>query len=424
MAPSRRLLFVTPYLPSPPGFGGQRRAHGLFSGLARSHAVSVLSLINLSNPGEISPEATLRYCEKVFTVPNPAFSLSRKRKRLSQARSLASWRSFEWQTFVVPALLRELRALLSRERYDVVTFECSMMAPYRRWLPGDGARPVFVLDEQNIEYQILERTAAAESGLARWLYNRVNLPKLRHEERHAWRSFDGCTVPSALDQQVLLRDVPRARTAVIPNAVDLDFFQPREEAPAPDTILFLGAHNYFPNADGLRYFLSECLPILKRTVPAVKLRVVGHTPSEFQSFASETVQMVGFVDDVRVEFARAAVVIVPLRVGSGTRLKILEAMAMGKPVVSTRLGAEGLEVVPDRDLLLADDPAAFAAAIARVLADGNLGRALGVAGRRLVEQAYGWGAAVDRLERFHDRLIDARTSGLTDHLRRALSSPP
>ena len=424
MARSRRLLFVTPYLPSPPGFGGQRRTHGLFSGLARSHAVSVLSLVNLSNPREVSPEATLRYCEKVFTVPNPAFSLSRMRKRISQARSLASWRSFEWQTFVVPALLRELRALLARERFDVVTFECSMMAPYRRWLPSDGARPVFVLDEQNIEYQILERTAAAESGLSRRLYNRMNLTKLRREERHAWRSFDGCTVPSAQDEKVLLHDVPLATTAVIPNAVDLDFFRPRAEAPAPNTILFFGAHNYFPNADGLRYFLSECLPLLKKTVPAVKLRVVGHTPPGFQSFASESVQMVGFVEDVRVELAGAAVVIVPLRVGSGTRLKILEAMAMAKPVVSTRLGAEGLEVVPDRDLLIADDPAAFAAAIARALSDAALARSLGAAGRLLVEKSYGWEAAVERLERFHDRLIDARTSGLTDHQRRALSSPP
>ena len=424
MVRSRRLLFVTPYLPSPPGFGGQRRMHGLFSGLARSHAVSVLSLVNPDNPREASPEATRRYCETVVTVPNPAFALSSIGKRMLQLRSLASWRSFEWQSHVVPALLRELRALLARERYDVVTFEFSQMAPYRRWLPQEGARPVFVLDEHNIEYQILQRTAASESGRSRRLYNSMNLTKLRREERQAWRSFDGCTVTSAHDEKLLLRDVPLAATTVIPNAVDLDFFRPRAEAPVPNTILFFGAHNYFPNADGLRSFLSECMPLLKQTVPAVKLRVVGYTPAGFQSFASESVQMVGFVDDVRVELAAAAAVIVPLRVGGGTRLKILEAMAMGKPVVSTRVGAEGLEVVPDRDLLIADEPAAFAGAIARVLSDAALARSLGAAGRLLVEKSYGWEGAVERLERFHDRLIDARTSGLTDHQLRALSSPP
>jgi len=398
--------------------------HGLFSGLARRHAVSVLSLVNPDNPREASPEAALGYCEKVITVRNPAFALTRFGKRISQARSLASWRSFEWRTHVLPLLLRELSALLDRERYDVVTFEFSQMAPYRRWLAQEGMRPVFVLDEHNIEYQILERTAASESGLSRRLFNSMNLTKLRREERQAWRSFDGCTVTSAHDEKLLLRDVPLAATTVIPNAVDLDFFRPRATAPVPNTILFFGAHNYFPNADGLRYFLSECMPLLKQAVPAVKLRVVGYTPAGFQSFANESVEMVGFVDDVRVELAAAAAVIVPLRVGGGTRLKILEAMAMAKPVVSTRVGAEGLEVVPDRDLLIADEPAAFAGAIARVLSDDALGQRLGASARRVVEESYGWDAAVERLERFHDRLIDARTSGLTDHQRRSLSSAP
>jgi glycosyltransferase involved in cell wall biosynthesis len=383
--------------------------HGLFSELARSQAVSVLSLVNPNNPREVSPEATRRYCEKVFTVPNPALALAGVAKRMLQARSLASWRSFEWRSHVVPALLRELRALLARERYDVVTFEFSHMAPYRRWLPKERAAPVFVLDEHNIEYQILQRTAAAESGLPRRLYNGINMRKLRREERHAWRAFDGCTVTSAHDEELLLRDAPSAATAVIPNAVDLEFFRPRAEAPVPNTILFFGALNYFPNADGLQYFLSKCMPLLKKTLPAAKLRVVGHTPQSFQSLGSESVEMVGFVDDVRVELSRAAAVIAPLRVGGGTRLKILEAMAMGKPVISTQLGAEGLQVVPERDLLIADEPAAFAAAIARALSDKALGLALGAAARRLVEDSYGWEAAVGRLERFHDRLLDART---------------
>ncbi len=384
--------------------------HGLFSGLARSHAVSVLSLVNPANPREASPEATRGYCERVVTVPNPAFALSSIGKRVLQLRSLASTRSFEWRSHVVPGLLRALGTLLAQESYDVVTFEFSQMAPYRRWLPKDGARPVFVLDEHNIEYEILERTAAAEGGLSRRIYNGINMRKLRREERHAFGAFDGCTVTSAHDEGLLLRDAPLAATAVIPNAVDLDFFKPLAGAPVPNTILFFGAHNYFPNADGLRYFLSECMPLLKRTVPGVKLRVVGHTPSGFQSLASESVQMVGFVDDIRVELAGAAVVIAPLRIGGGTRLKILEAMAMGRPVVSTRLGAEGLEVLPDRDLLVADEPAAFAGAIARVLSDDVLGRTLGAAARRLVEDRYGWEATVARLERFHERLLAARIS--------------
>lgn len=308
---------------------------------------------------------------------------------------------------VVPKLFDELRKMLESGRYDLVTFEFSQMAPYRRWLPNGDAGPAFVLDEHNIEYEVLRRTAGGEGGSLRRLYNGINMRKLRREEWHAWRTFDGCTVTSAHDEALLLRAAPGTPTAVIPNAVDLDFFQPRAAPAAPNTLLFFGAQNYFPNADGLRFFLQDILPLLKAAVPGAKLRVVGHTPPSFRSLSSESVEMVGFVEDIRVEIERAAAVIVPLRIGGGTRLKIIEAMAMGKPVVSTRQGAEGLEVTSGREVLLADEPAAFAGAVARVLKDETLARSLGAMARRLVEDKYGWEAAVQRLEQFHERVLQA-----------------
>lgn len=401
-----KILFVTPYLPSPPEFGGSRRLHGLMTGLARRHAVSLVSLTTPLEQHEHRMKATREYCQEVVAVSNPAFGLALRDKRVLQLRSLASRRSFEWLTHVQPAFAARLNEMLARQPYDVVNFEFSHMAPYRQMVSGAAGHPVFVLDEHNIEYEILKRTAASESGRVRRVYNAVNWRKLRGEELHAWRTFDGCSVTSAHDRDLLLRDLPRAKVAVVPNAVDLEHFRmpPNAPPPEPRTILFFGAINYFPNSDAVTFFLDEIFPKIRARIPDARFKVVGHTPANLMSLASAQVEMKGFVPELRDEIVGAAVVIAPLRIGGGTRLKILEAMSMSKPVVSTPQGAEGLEVTDGRDVLLAQEPAAFADQVVRVLEDPALGTRLGAEARKLVEQRYGWEASVTRLEGLYREL--------------------
>jgi glycosyltransferase involved in cell wall biosynthesis len=415
MAPALRrplkILFVSPYLPSPPQFGGARRVHGLMTGLAeQQHTVSCAAFLNMGKDElkfhDESIRATSAYCKEVITVPNQPFGYQGRPKRTLQLRSLASLRSFEWATHVDPAFTAKLRELLARETFDVITFEFSHMAPYRREIADVARGAVFVLDEHNIEYEILRRTAASESGVVRRVYNAVNWRKLRAEELDAWRTFHGCSVTSLHDRDLLLRDLPGAKVAVVPNAVDLEYFRARPEASPvePQTILFFGAINYFPNSDGLKFFLDEIFPAVKARMPGAKLRVVGHTPPQLLALANESIEMKGFVPDLRTEIERAAVVIAPLRIGGGTRLKILEAMAMAKPVVSTPQGAEGLEVTHERELLLADTPAGFAEQLVRLLGDPALAARLSAGARKLVEQRYGWGASVSRLLQLYDEL--------------------
>jgi glycosyltransferase involved in cell wall biosynthesis len=359
-------------------------------------------LLSLTNPAEshdASLRATREYCRQVVTVPSPAFALSRRGKRALQLRSLFSPKSFGRLSHVFPHLLRELKALLSHERFDVVNVEFAQLAACRDAIGSTPDRPLFVLDEHNIEYEVLRRTAAAETGIVRRIYNAIDWRKLRAEELAAWRVFDGCALTSQHDRDLLLRDVPQARTAIVPNAVDLKLFAAGVEPSAePFSILFFGAINYFPNADGLQFFLSEIFPLVRARLPQARLKVVGHTPEHLLHLRSDHVEMKGWVPDVRVEVERAAAVIAPLRVGGGTRLKILEAMAMGKPVISTPQGAEGLEGVHGRDLLIAERPAAFADELIRVLCDAGLARALGNNARKLAEDRYGWPASVARLE--------------------------
>jgi glycosyltransferase involved in cell wall biosynthesis len=406
----RRVLFVTPYLPSPPGFGGQRRLEGLISGVAASHEVSVLSLVDAGEDQTEARAATGRYCRRVVTVPSRLRAAGRAYKRALQLGSLLSPWSYERIVHRGRALEIALDRLLAEAPFDVVHFEFPHMAAYRSKLGEAGrSRAAFLLDEHNIEYDVVRQTASAGPSWARRLYSAVDWRKVRAEELRAWTQLDGCTVTSARDQERLLSDAPQTRTAVVPNGVDLDLFRPSAAPPEAATLLFFGAIDYHPNTEGLLFFLDEVMPRLRARAPGVRLRIVGRRPPDvICRRRGPDVEVTGAVADVRPYLERAAVVIVPVRIGGGTRLKILEAMAMGKAVVSTSLGAEGLDALPERDLCLADDAESFAAQIQRLLDEPERARRLGAAARRLVEARYGWAASVARLTAFYDEVLDAR----------------
>jgi glycosyltransferase involved in cell wall biosynthesis len=264
-----------------------------------------------------------------------------------------------------------------------------------------------VLDEHNIEYDLVRRMAASTS-LERKVFNELNWRKLRREEVAAWRRFDGCTVTSPRDREFLVEQAPSVPTAVIPNGVNVDLFKPTPGARAePMTLIFFGAMNYYPNTDGAVYFAREVLPRLHARFPDLRLRIVGPCgPGPVMDLRSDRVDVTGFVDDLRPEIERATIVIAPLRMGGGTRLKILEGMALGKPIVSTSIGAEGLDVVHGRDMLIADTPEVFAAEIGRVLTDPELAAGLGRAARQTAEARYSWRAAAAELESFYRATVE------------------
>ncbi|HST06295.1 MAG TPA: glycosyltransferase [Chloroflexia bacterium] len=401
-----RLLFLAPYLPSPPQSGAPRRVHGLLTELARRHEVTILAFSVPGEDTEGARRATGEYCVEVVTVENDHLdrALTGKRKRAVQLRSLLAMHSFERLAYYHPLFQRALDDLAARRDFDVVTVEHAQMACYR--LPSG---PRLILDEHNIEYDILWRTTTAEKPSIRKLYNWANYQKLRCEERAAWRQFDGITLTSARDELLLRRDASRKLTAVIPNGVDTSFFNPSGIAVEPDTILFFGAMNYYPNIEGILYFLNDIFPRVKRQRPGARLLVVGQQPPpSILERASDDIVVTGLVDDVRPYLERAAVAIAPLRIGGGTRLKIVEAMSMGKAIVATSLGAEGLHVKDGVDILLGDTAEDFARHVVRVLDDPLLAQRLGEAARHSAEAQYSWWGAVNRLERFYGELPPSR----------------
>lgn len=389
-----RILVLSAFLPSRES-GGRVRLRALMRGLAERHTISLVSFAPPDVDTAIVAEVRASY-EEVVVVPS-AHIATRARKRALQVRSLASAHSYERLACDRPELQAALDDVLARTAFDVVHIEGCPMAHY----DVRGAAPV-VLDEQNVEYDVLRRVVGITRSLPRRAYNAVNARRLQREEEDSWRAADAVAMTSERDARFVAEAAPRTRVAVVPNGVDATSFTPSPTAPEWGTVLFFGELGYYPNTDAMLFFANEVLPILRRTHPSVRLVIVGpNAPPAIRALASENVVVAGAVPDVRPYIAGAHAVVVPLRVGGGTRLKILEAMAMGRPVVSTSLGAEGLAARHGREILLADGAPGFAEAVARMLDDERLSLALASAGRRLVEREYDWSVAVRKLEELY-----------------------
>jgi glycosyltransferase involved in cell wall biosynthesis len=310
----------------------------------------------------------------------------------------------------VPALQQALDRILRVRPFDIVNLEFSFLGDYnlRQVSPG-GRLPVLIVDSHNIDYE-LARQYTRVGGFVRRLYAEANWRKLRREELGTYRDADGVYLCSVADEARLLAEVPQARTLVIPNAADVEYYQPRATDPPPDgrTVVFFGLLSYFPNIDGVTYFIQEIWPRIAAAHPNARIKIIGgQAPGSIQALARPGIELTGFVSDLRPHLAEAAAVVVPLRLGGGTRLKIVEAMAMGKAVVSTTLGAEGIEAIRGRDILIEDQPAAFADSVKRLLADPSLAGRIGRSARQLAVDRYAWSAAAQALEGFYREIMEA-----------------
>ncbi len=412
MAPDRlSVLYVSHMPPSPPRFGAQARMHGLMTSLARRHDITAVSLVDEDFDLEECGRAMREYCRQVILISNPN-GRSGFAKRLLQLRSMASLRSFEHHRYSVPALQQALDGVLQRERLDVVNLEFPYLAHFRfQQSPPGTPRPPLVIDTHEIAYDIVRQFARRGGSLARKLYAGLDWRKLRREELAAFRAAEGICTCSTADQQRLLAEVPSARTVVIPNAADVEHYQPRASDPPRDgrTVVFFGLMSTFPNIDGALFFLREIWPRIAAERPQARCKIIGaRPPPSVLELAGPRVEITGLVDDLRPHLAAAAVLVVPLRIGGGTRLKIVEGMAMGKAIVSTALGAEGIDAVPGRDILIADDAERFAASVIRLLDDPDLAARLGRSARQVAVERYAWSAAAATLENFYREILAGR----------------
>lgn len=297
---------------------------------------------------------------------------------------------------------KKVREIIREKKIDVLLVETLLMAKYAQKTPGT----LQVLDEHNLEYvRAASRLEKTKGAWAR-IYNYLIMARLRRFEIRTIRQFDRCLVCSPEDRDFLSARVKSDALVVIPNAVDTDRYFPRRASPPGRKIAFLGTLWYEPNQDAVIYFVGEILPLLRPRVSGVEFIVIGPGPSrDVAALAQqEGVTITGYVDDVRPHLADVAVVVAPLRMGSGTRLKILTAMAMGIPVVSTAIGTQGIEGINGREICVADDPRDFCDCLERLLSDRQYNELVGRGGRDLVVRRYSRSVVLPKLREFWGHL--------------------
>lgn len=380
------IVVLSPYIPYPPSFGGSVRIYNLLQQLSEHHDLLLLTYDAEDGLGDASGLEGI--CSEVIkVVPD------RPGKRLLQVRSLISRRSFQYHIHHRPEMREALDRALQRHDVDLILVEFSQMACFD--FPPD--LPV-VIDQHNVEFDLIRRMAGRSPVSFRKLYNWIEAVKYKREEVCALRESDLALATSERDANLMRDLVPGLSTAVVTNGVDTEYFRNPGREARPNTLVFVGATHYFPNEDGIHFFMRQIYPLILREIPDLEVYLVGGRPPEsIRRYDSENVEVTGFVDDVRPYMHRAAACIVPLRIGGGTRFKVVEAMAAETPVVSTSLGSEGIPLEEGRHALLADTPEDFAEAVLRVLRDGELAESLRREGLEFVRNNFDWSVIGDRL---------------------------
>ncbi|HEV2150146.1 MAG TPA: glycosyltransferase family 4 protein [Longimicrobiaceae bacterium] len=329
--------------------------------------------------------AGLRQFAQVAAFPIPQ-EQSRARLVFDHVRSLVLRRVYTHYVHDSAAVRSHLAELLRTNRFDIVHVDSLDLS---RFLPLFEGVPV-VCTHHNVESDLLRRRAAMETDLLRRWYVGLQA-RLAREEEQTWCGRVALNVAvSPVDRDLFARIVPEARFVVVPNGVDTREFRPGD---GPQRgVVFVGGYGWLPNRDSMEYFASDILPRIAGATAPVEVTWVGPAPVEACREYRERhgIELTGYVDDIRPYVQRAACYVVPLRVGGGTRLKILDAWAMGKAVVSTSVGCEGLDARDGENILVRDDPADFAAAVQRVLEDEALRTRLGEGARRTAEVVYDW----------------------------------
>ncbi len=379
-----KILFLSAWFPYPPNNGSKLRIYNLLRGLAREHEVTLISFSDCE--GQTLPRALNRLCRKVIVIPVRAY-------RASSMRALLGLFHTKPRVLVdryMPEVEACLQAELSGGEYDLAIASQWYTADYLQNLPGIPA----IFDEVEIGV-FKDNVDRANNPVLRMRHELTNL-KLRMYYQRLLKRFDACTVVSKGEQRLLAQMAPDyGPVKIVPNGVSLEDYLGVEKDPQRDTLIFTGSFTYRPNYEAMRWFLKEVYPQVRRRIPQVHLLITGN--HDELPLPDETgVTRTGFVPDVRPMIAGSWASLAPIQSGGGTRLKILEAMAMGTPVIATSKGIEGIDARHEQHLLIADTPEEYAAATVRLLKDARLRRRLSENAFELVCQRYSWKVIMPR----------------------------
>ncbi|MEP6741918.1 MAG: glycosyltransferase [bacterium] len=387
-----RILWLKTELLHPVNKGGKIRTYHMLKELKRDHHITYLTLDDGAAAGDAREQA-LEYCHELVCVPHQRREKFTPAFYAELALNLVSPLPYAVAKYKSAAMSREISELIRAHGYDILV--CDFLAPAANVPPELACQTV--LFQHNVEAMIWRRYYEVQTNPVKKTYLYWQWRKMQAFERVMCRRFDRVIAVSREDRELMQQDYGVKVIDDVPTGVDTDFFRPSGTQKSDSrNLVFTGSMDWLPNEDAIQYFTSQVMPLIKAELPDVTLTVVGRNPYPALIELSKrdgSVVVTGGVDDVRPYMDRAAAYVVPLRIGGGTRLKIFEAMAMEKPIVSTTVGAEGLAVRGGDELLIADTPEDFAQAVVRVLSDQGLANDLAARAAMLVRQRFGWDRA-------------------------------
>lgn len=389
-----KILWVKIDFLHPTNRGGQIRTLETLRRLHRRHEVHFVAYHDPAHPEAL--QRASEYCSRAYAVPYEIPDRNTPRFFLQLLRNLASPLPLAVGRYQTELMRRQIRALLDRENFDCSVCDFLSSAPNFPTLANT------VLFQHNIETAIWQRHAQHAPTPLHRAYFRVQAKRMFRAERQACRDARHVIAVSAADASSMRELFSVQNVTAVPTGVDVDFFRAPVNAPKSSDIVFLGAMDWLPNIDGARYFVSEILPRIRRERPKTRVTFAGRAPvPEILAMAASDplLKVTGTIPDVRPYLWESLVSIVPLRIGGGTRLKIYEAMAAGVPVVSTSIGAEGLDVSSGLSICLADSPDVFAADCVRLLESSESRSALSSAALELVTSRFSWETVTSEFER-------------------------
>jgi len=404
----KRILFLTPQLPYPPQQGTAIRNYNLIAQVAQRHEVHLLSFVEgPADTVDLGPLPEL--CTSVNTVPVPYRSNWRRLQTVLTSSSPDIIHRLHSPQFHLrlEQVMREIAPL------DVIEVEGLEMAEYGLHAARirTESAPRLVYDAHNAEYLLQKRIFETDVRRPRrWpgaFYSWIQWRKLHRYETAVCHRAQRVIVCSVADSNALAKLVPHLQATIIPNGVDTENYRPGIVAPlalGPQTLVFTGKMDFRPNVDAVLWFGTAVLPLIRQQVPQAQFYVVGKNPHPRLAPLRDVpgITLTGFVEDVRPYVAAAAVYVVPLLTGGGTRLKVLEAMAMGKGIVSTTLGCEGIQATPGHEIVLADQASDLAAQVVTLLGDPARCAELGQAARAFVEQHFDWRIVTASLDQVYE----------------------
>jgi glycosyltransferase involved in cell wall biosynthesis len=383
------ILWLKTELLHPVDKGGKIRTYQMLKELKRDHQITYLTLDDGAAAVGAREQAT-EYCHEVITIPHHTSAKFSPAFYSELASNLLSPLPYAIKKYDSAPMRERVSQLSASRGFDLLV--CDFLAPAVN-VPRDVACPT-VLFQHNVEAMIWKRHFEVQANPVKRAYLRGQWRKMRAFEHQSCGRFDTVVTVSRADREMIRREYETENVYDVPTGVDVEFFKSSGAvASEANSLVFTGSMDWLPNEDAIRYFTDQIMPLIKQKVSDVTLTVVGRNPYPGLlelSKHDDSIVVTGRVDDVRPFMEKAAVYIVPLRIGGGTRLKIFEAMAMEKAIVSTSIGAEGLPVRNDEELILADTPEAFAGSVVRLLQDQAVARRLGQRAAVRMRETFGW----------------------------------